>query len=290
MNKRTTLLAAAGVLAAGAGLLMFNYIENATKSAQSAPPRSVLVAAQDIAPHAAITADMVKVVNRPSDMVDPDAMASLSDANGETAQVAIPAGSTITSANVSRVDAAPAAVRIEPGKRAMSIPVDDVKDVSGLVQVGDHVDVIAVPPRVGDANPGAYTILRNIRVLAVGGIARIAAPASSTGSDPNAASTPSPEVRTVTLEVSPDQANLLALADINTTLRLSLRAPHDVLQMQPEQLAFPAAPIAAAAPASAPAQRAADPPPRARAQRGVTVINGDQVGGTGDSTASGGDR
>ncbi len=288
MNRRTTLLVVACVLAAGAGLLMFNYIQSATKTAQTAPPRTVLVAARDIAPHTAVTADMVREVSRPSDMVDPDALGSIGDATGEFAQVAIPSGATLTSENVSHVDLAPVTVRIEPGKRAVSIPVDDVKDVSGLVQVGDRVDVIAVPPRTGDVPPSAYTILRDIRVLAVGGIAKIATPTATSAADPNAGATPSPEVRTVTLEVSPSQANLLALADINATLRLALRAPHDSMQIAPEELTFPTAPVVAApAPAAAPAQHA--DPPRRSPQSPVMVINGSDVAGA-DSANSGGSR
>ncbi len=290
MNRRTTLLTAAGVLAAGAGLLTFNYIQNATRSAQTAPPRAVLVAAQEIPAHTALTADMVKVVSRPSDMVDPDALSSLSDASGETAQVRIPEGATITSATVSRADAGPVAVRIEPGKRAVSIPVDDVKDVSGLVQVGDRVDVIAVPPRTGDAAPTASTILRDIRVLAVGGIARIPQPVSTAAADANAPATPSPEVRTVTLEVTPSQSDLLALADLNATLRLALRAPHDRLEVPTEPLSFPAAALAAAQ-AAAPGRPApAAPAPRkARADSGVVVIDDARLAGQ-DPAQDGGPR
>ncbi len=290
MNRRTTLLTAAGVLAAGAGLLTFNYIQNATKSAETAPPRTVLVAAHEIPAHTALTADMVRVVSRPSDMVDPDALGSLSDASGETAQVAIPAGATITSATVSRADLGPVAVRIEPGKRAVSIPVDDVKDVSGLVQVGDRVDVIAVPPRTGDATPTASTILRDIRVLAVGGIARVPQPVATAGSDPNAPATPLPEVRTVTLEVSPSQSDLLALADLNATLRLALRAPHDRLEVPTEPLSFPAAALAAA-PAAAPPRAAVDPPAprRERPSSGVIVIDDARLAGS-DASQDGGQR
>jgi Flp pilus assembly protein CpaB len=122
--------------------------------------------------------------------------------------------------------------------------------------------------------PQAATILRGIRVLAVG----VQLETSS--------ATPSPDEQnstTVTLEVTPKQADLLAAADANTQLRLALRSPREPLNSYPtESLEFtiaqsapaagpaaaPAAPAAAAQPA-----RAADPP-----HGHVVIIDGDHVG------------
>jgi pilus assembly protein CpaB len=147
-------------------------------------------------------------------------------------------------------------VRLTPGMRAVSIPVDRVKDVSGLIQPGDRVDVIAIPPTRGKA----VTIFRGLRVLAVGSTLE------------NASATPSPEEAgsaTITLEVNPKQADLLDWADANTNIRLALRSPQEPLRSEPtEELTIDSAPqlpppaaapqvppppmLAAAAPATAP--------------------------------------
>ncbi len=111
------------------------------------------------------------------------------------------------------------------------------------MQPGDRVDVIAQPPRSGSAPPKAVAILRGVRVLAIG------------DSLEYMSATPSPQeanAATVTLEVNPKQADLLVMADLNTTLRLALRSPKEPLNSQPtEPLHFDTAPNASA-PASAP--------------------------------------
>jgi Flp pilus assembly protein CpaB len=104
----------------------------------------------------------------------------------------------------------------------VSIAVDRVKDVSGLVQPGDRVDVLASVPRTDTGPPRVFTILRSILVLSVG---TPNGPAIETAS-----ATPPPsneEATTVALALTPQQANLLVLADSNATLRLALRSPEE---------------------------------------------------------------
>jgi Flp pilus assembly protein CpaB len=100
--------------------------------------------------------------------------------------------------------------------------------------------------------------------------------------------TPSPDYQnstTVTLEVTPKQADLLASADANTTLRLALRSPREPLNSEPtESLQLPVAQIAAApAPAPAPAAAAAAPAPQPAQPRpdphgNIMIIDGDHIG------------
>ncbi|MFN2528900.1 MAG: Flp pilus assembly protein CpaB [Candidatus Baltobacteraceae bacterium] len=163
--------------------------------------------------------------------------------------------------------------------------IDKVKGVSDLIQPGDRVDVIAVAARVGSETPAASAILRGALVLALGSTLDSAAPATATTPDTQT-------VATVTLGVTPAQANLLAMADINATLRLSLRSPREsVNSLTSQPLVLPQAqvqraappmqtltpPVAAVAalapgvPAAAPAAKAAA---SAAASTGVQVIYG----------------
>lgn len=271
MNRRTVLLVVAGILALGAGLLTFDFLTSSGKQSAQAPPRAVLVATQPIAAHSAISTAMVQVVTRPADAVDPDALSSPEQVRGLTALGLIPAGATITISNTARGVSGAFATRVQRGMRAVSIPVDDVKDVSGLVQPGDRVDVIGVPPRIGTAQPHAYTILRDIEVLAVGGEIQMTAPDPS----PSPGQAPQPvQVRTITLEVTPSQADLLTMADLNAVLRLALRAPHDGAALASEAIYFPAMQIDGAPhPPAVPARRI-DP---IRGISPVVVIDGDQL-------------
>ena len=277
MNKRTIMLAVAGILAIGAGLLTFNYLSSANKQGAAVPERPVLVAAQAIPAHTAITPDMVHVVMRSADAIDPNALSNESQANGIVALANLPAGSAITSSNTSTVAMISLATRLHPGMRAISIPVDDVKDVSGMVQPGDHVDVIAIPPRVTTTQPKAYTILRDIEVLAVGGSVNFTNAAPQNGQ--NAAQ--QSDARTVTLEVTASQADLLAMADLNSVLRLALRTPREKAEFaKTEQIVFanPDPPSAPNAPAK-PSGPAPDPRPHRVFLSPVVVIDGDRIDG-----------
>jgi Flp pilus assembly protein CpaB len=110
--------------------------------------------------------------------------------------------------------------------RAVSVQIDKVKGISGLIEPGDRVDIIAEAPKSSNAPPPAATILRGVRVLAIG------------ESLEYTSATPSPQeanATTVTFEVTPKQADLLVMADLNTTLRLALRSPREPLNSEPTE-------------------------------------------------------
>jgi len=114
--------------------------------------------------------------------------------------------------------------------RAVAIALDRVKGVSNLIQAGDKVDVIATTMARADQAPKSVTIIRGATVLSVG-----------TTTEPGA--TPAPDVAgssnagfaTATLEVTRQQADLLALADVNTMLRLALRSPKESVRSAPAE-------------------------------------------------------
>jgi pilus assembly protein CpaB len=286
MNTRRTTLLIAIILALGTGWLTFNYISSLRTA--SGQPRAVLVAATDIPARMRVTETMFRVESRPESALQPAALNDPAKAVGSLALVTIPAGSQLTANELGTDVAQPLPVRLQPGMRAVSIPIDQVKGVSGLVQPGDRVDVIAIPPKTGDDPPRAVTILRGIRVLAVG------------NSLENPQATPSPQEQsagTVTLEVNPKQANLLAWADADSNLRLALRSPKEPIRSEPvQELTFGASAVAATLPAPAPVPPvmpvnfspiSAAPVPavhRAASPYGpVEVIVGDQMVGSGSN-------
>ena len=275
MNRRTLAIVVAAVLAIGAGLLMFDYLLSVNKTPQS-PMRSVLVASKDIAARSTIDASNVQVVQRPVNTVDPNALGKISDIKpGSVAFVSIPEGSTITGTLIGPPTAQALPVHLRAGMRAIAIQVDVVKAIAGLVQPGDYVDVISSPPRDARGQPKAYAILRKVRVLAVGSSIETigsATPNPSLNQDP----------RTITLEVSPTQADLLTMADINSTLRLALYSPQDhTPTLPPENLVFaeslPAGGGGAPAPADNNGKGGAQGAPTHPRISPVTVIDGDQV-------------
>lgn len=132
---------------------------------------------------------------------------------------------------------------LAPGMRAISIPTSALSSNSGLVSAGDWVDVILSLDRdakgtttTGDADYGklaSQTVLRNVRVLALNSNAVSIAPpdvgdgdAHGNSRDPRSAKAPVPQratYETMTLEVTPEAAERLAVAKEVGTLQVALR-------------------------------------------------------------------
>lgn len=109
---------------------------------------------------------------------------------------------------------------LQPGMRAASVPVNAVSGAAGLIFPGDRVDLILVQSIEEEGASAARrmageTVLRDVRVLAVD--QRLSDPSPEIDGD-------IPVARTVTLEVTPQQAERVALARDMGSLALSLRS------------------------------------------------------------------
>jgi pilus assembly protein CpaB len=111
---------------------------------------------------------------------------------------------------------------IPAGKRAMSVRVDEVVGVAGFVLPGTRVDILVTMDRTGGTQPEAATrlFLQGIEVVSAG---------QSLERDPDGNPV---EVAVVTLLVSPEQAEQLALSHSNGRLQLALRNPLDMDSVQ----------------------------------------------------------
>ncbi|MDE7548151.1 Flp pilus assembly protein CpaB [Acetobacter fabarum] len=154
---------------------------------------------------------------------------------GALLRVDLPAGSGIVEQSFLRVgDHGFLAAVLKPGMRALSIGVNLASGVSGLIEPGDRVDVV-MTERVGDGAGGNVShlvskiVLSGIRVVAVGG-------SLSPRGGKNVAEQAGMDVRTVTLEVTPEQSGVLGtaqqLGQIVLTVQ-SLGGPHDDLATPP---------------------------------------------------------
>jgi len=104
---------------------------------------------------------------------------------------------------------------IDPGYRAVSVPITDASSVAGLVMPGSHVDVLFTRP--GNLMEAVTTtLLQNVRVLSIGRNVQ------GTTADPKA-----PKAVAATLIVTPEQAQKIELAKNEGRVSLSLRNPLD---------------------------------------------------------------
>jgi pilus assembly protein CpaB len=145
-------------------------------------------------------------------------LASLEAATGRVARVPVFAGEAIVPGRLAREGTAPGLeARINPGMRAMSVRINDVAGMSGLVQPNSRVDVL-VSLRESGANGTeevSKLFLENMRVLSMG---------SRTTRDDSGDPTPA---TTATLEVTPTQAEKLAVAMRQGMIQLVLRGFDD---------------------------------------------------------------
>ncbi len=126
--------------------------------------------------------------------------------------------------------------RTEINKRAMAVKVDEVVGVAGYIKPYSRVDVLVTLRN--RQPPVTRTVLRNVLVLAAGAVVdRISPSALDTVTTPlaNISGQTNPKsekqgptkVSVVTLQVSPEEAEKLALASSEGKLRLALKNPRD---------------------------------------------------------------
>ncbi len=105
------------------------------------------------------------------------------------------------------------AVTLQPGMRAMSVPLSTENAAGGFIMPGDHVDVVQVQRAA--AGVDARTVMRNVRVLAIDQETRADGKVvAKSGSS-------------ATLELSPGQAEDMVLAKAQGDLTLVLRSYAD---------------------------------------------------------------
>jgi pilus assembly protein CpaB len=111
------------------------------------------------------------------------------------------------------------AVELTPGMRAMSVPLTAESAAGGFILPGDHVDVVQSRQTAlgqgGEKHFTSETVLRNVKVLAIDQNAGKSTKLAQVGA-------------TATLEVSPEQAEVVALAKAQGELTLILRSYADI--------------------------------------------------------------
>jgi len=194
----------------------------------------VVIAEQDIPARTEIGPEMLSVVEVPGSLAVNGALDSVESLIGETTRYPVAAGQQVTLAGVGPKTKEDGLAFVVPkGLRALSVEVDEIRGVGGLLLPGDRVDVIAVLTADAAGVDSAVTALQDIEVLAVAQKTQESLPPaegeegaeqgpSASGQRP-ADAEPQPEARTVTLALNPAQAQQLALIQEKGKIWLSLR-------------------------------------------------------------------
>ncbi len=220
-TQRLVVLGLALVAAAGAALMVRGMIGGGTPAVEAAPAPAiamseVLVASANLTPGQKLLVEQVRWEKWPSSAVDSSFITHTEVGSEEQAvkgvvvRSPVVANQPITKTAIVHADAAGfMAAMLTPGMRAVSIIVSAESGAGGFVLPNDRIDVIQTR-KVGEAAI-ARTVLSNVRVLAVDQTFTQEKDAKSVIG------------KTATVEVTPEQAELLSSAQSAGQLSLALR-------------------------------------------------------------------
>jgi pilus assembly protein CpaB len=219
MNRGRLLMI--GGLALAVGLLVAFSVYNELRKREVAGSGAgvpVVVAANDIQVGAKLDAKDVRVVTIPASAVPPGAFSDPAKVVKRGAILPISNGEFILPGKLAALSAGAGLPSMIPqGMRAVSVRVNDVVSVAGFVQPGTRVDVLATGNQ-GSGEHQTTTVLENVAVIAVG---------KNLDHNTTEGAQAAP---VITLLVSPDDAQKLALASQEGRIQLSLRNPLDTKQ------------------------------------------------------------
>jgi pilus assembly protein CpaB len=232
-NKSWVVLGGAIVFGGIAVLASSRYISNTIdrEKARLNPAVEqvdVVVAKSDLERGSFVGPESMAVRRMPREYVPGTAVLPDEFGNYEGAKLAVDlrAGEILLRGTLEGADTATFATRIARGVRAMTLRVDEVNSLSGLLQPGDHVDLFfTARPAVGiNSGPRAKEqtalLLQNVEVLATGRQVRPTITDSGTPGTGRAFST-------ITVETSAKDAQRIILAEKAGAITAVLRGPDD---------------------------------------------------------------
>jgi pilus assembly protein CpaB len=217
MRNKKLIIAVFAAIAFGliAAVSVYRYLASAQQYTRNLS--NVVVAKTEIPVGSRIIAEWLEVAQFPRNYTPEGAFRKI-DENliGRVAVTRIAAREPITESRLAPVGSAGGLSSVIPeGFRAMTVKVDDVVGVSGFIMPGTLVDVVVVisPPQgAGQQDRVSKIVLQNIKVLASG--QNIDKPKNEKEAE---------RVKSVTLQVTPEQAEKLALASTEGQLQLVMR-------------------------------------------------------------------
>jgi pilus assembly protein CpaB len=202
---------------------IYNFLRQQKDVAESlrTATQNVVVATRDIPAGTTLNDELIKkgtikAVPWPKTSVPGGAFTTPEQVIGKTNRLKIVANEPILESRLAG-EGAGLTTRLEHGKRAMAVKVDEIIGVSGFIVPDDRVDVIVttVPPGSNNQeNKVSKIVLQNKRVLSV------AQNVEQREGKPQVA-------RSITLEVTPEESEKLSLASQEGQIVLALRGTGD---------------------------------------------------------------
>ena len=206
-----------GILALLTTAMVYFYMKQVEAASQEnkVEMSEVVVALTAIPAHVKVTEEMVEIKEIPAEAVHADTYATIEDVVGGTTTTELIAGEQILAERIVATDEeAELAYRIPENMRAITVATSEVDGVGGYVMAGDKLDIL-VSYTLQEGKQVVYTQLQSIEVLERG-------PNAGTA-DSSGSGIPT----SLTLLVTPAQAEVIAYANLNGTFYFTLRNPVD---------------------------------------------------------------
>jgi pilus assembly protein CpaB len=272
MNRVRIVMVLVVALMAGGGLAAttYSYLQNVPVKTVSVPTRAVVVARANLALGTELRAEDLVASQWPEGSIPEGSFSDVSQIVGRGLIQSVVMHEPILPGKLASKEAGSGLPPIiPPGKRAVSVKVNEVIGVAGYVLPGTFVDVVTTQsPTMRPEDMTSKIVLTQVQVLTAG-----------TRLEQDQKDGKPVQVTVVTLLVTPEEAERLALASNEGKIHLALRNPLDPSQpltpgIQPKGLlGGKVAPRAArsSGPRIVPAQPTfSEPPPT------VEIIRGDK--------------
>lgn len=226
INKSWTVFILAVVLGLAAMFMAKSYLSQQEKSFMEAAKAQaqgetivVVVPNQNMVRGDVIDTDRMATRPVPAEFTSPDAIkpGEIEQFVGQKLAWPIKRGAPLLKSHIDPSSKA-FATQLKPGKRALTIQVDDVNSTSGMVVPGNYIDLLLV--REGANGEVVQPLFQNLLVMATGQMVQGSESALSSGPE-------SKSYSTLTLELSPDQSARLILAQKLGSIRAVLRGQGD---------------------------------------------------------------
>lgn len=215
MKKKIIFFLLAIILAAGL-IFLFLGPGGPVKTGVNGTTQKIVVAAVTIPPYTEITKDMLTTEVYPKKLVPSTAYEEIGELVGATSRIEIAEHEAVLKNHIVTGEETTKRLSesVENGMRAMSVSVDAISGISGLLKVDDSVDVVVSVNDSQNSGPCAGAmLLQNVKVLALDQ-KMVNASEESEGGDP---------YETVTLSVRAEDTVKLAWAFNHGVVYLVLR-------------------------------------------------------------------
>jgi pilus assembly protein CpaB len=189
---------------------------------------TVVVASSDIAQGTIIEYAMVEQLQIPCSAIAPRAVQQIDEVLGKTVIENLTCGEQIIETRIGHEKEVKTFVdRVSEGLRAVTVSVSEDCTFSGLLRPGDRIDIIGTLSEYGSVERTAYTYISDVEVLAVGDEYRLYTNSEISRDDDSLFQfQPSLRARTVTLALTPKDAELIVLLEQHGHMKFALRS-HD---------------------------------------------------------------